>query len=57
MSKWKKRFEKLRQASMCKNVWLDIEVDPETKILRTVYRHRCVDDCEYLRAVRGEPAN
>ena len=52
MSKWKKRFEKLREASMCKNVWADVEIDPKTGILYTVYRHRCQDDCEFLKAVR-----
>ena len=54
MGKWKKRYEKLRESSMCKNIWLDLVVDQDTGIVRTVYSHRCDDDCKFLKAIRYE---
>lgn len=53
MKKWKKRYKKLRDSSMCRNVWpyLNIEKDG---IVTIRYRHDCEEDCQYLKAVRGE---
>lgn len=53
VSKWKQRYEQLQKSSMCKNVWPYLNIEPDGTV-RVLYRHKCGDDCEYLKAVRGE---
>ena len=54
VTKWKRRFRALSKASMCRNVWAYLEVDNQTGEVFMRYKHNCGDDCEFLKAVRGE---
>lgn len=53
MSKWKKRYKDLLEASMCRNVWAYLNVEPDGTV-RLMYRHDCGDDCPFIKEVRGE---
>ena len=54
INKWKRRYEKLLEASQCRHVWAYLEIDRETSQVYIKYEHTCGDDCAFLRAVRGE---
>lgn len=49
MKKSKKRFERLKNASMCRMVQPYVEIDKEGE-LKVFLKHLCGESCEYLKA-------
>lgn len=54
MNKWKKRFYRLRDASMCRNVQTYLHVEQSTGVVTLRHRHACGDDCLFLKALDND---